>query len=152
MADVTKVLGENHIDISALSIADTTHFGILRLIVNDPDRAEHVLRENGFTVSSSPVLAIAVDDVPGALSEALSALHGEQGIGVDYIYAFVGKTQNRAHRHLPGGKYGDGAEVLKRAGVMVLEDEEVYSLLWPAMTKEKAADREITKSQSRWLN
>jgi len=74
LADVTKVLGENHIDISALSIADTTHFGILRLIVNDPDRAEHVLRENGFTVSSSPVLAIAVDDVPGALSEALSAL------------------------------------------------------------------------------
>lgn len=127
LADVTKVLGENNIDISALSIADTTHFGILRLIVNDPDRAEHVLRENGFTVSSSPVLAIAVDDVPGALSEALSALT-ENGIGVDYIYAFVGKTQNRALVIFRVEDTETAAEVLKRAGVMVLEDEEVYSL------------------------
>lgn len=127
LADVTKVLGENHIDISALSIADTTHFGILRLIVNDPDRAEEVLREKGFTVSSSPVLAIAIDDVPGALSEALEALT-TSGIGVDYIYAFVGKTQNKALVIFRVENTEVAAELLRKAGILVLRDEEVYSL------------------------
>lgn len=74
LAEVTKILGENNIDISALSIADTTDFGILRLIVNDPDKAEKVLKENGFTVSSTNVIAIGVEDKPGGLSKALEIL------------------------------------------------------------------------------
>lgn len=127
LADVAKVLGENNIDISALSIADTTHFGILRLIVNNPDRAEQVLRESGFTVSSSPVLAIAVDDEPGALSKALEALT-TNGIGVDYIYAFVGKTQNKALVIFRVENTETASEILRQAGILVLKDEEVYSL------------------------
>ena len=71
LAEVTKIFGENDIDISALSIADTTDFGILRLIVNDPEKAEKVLKENGFTVSSTNVIAIGVEDKPGGLSKAL---------------------------------------------------------------------------------
>ena len=127
LADVTKVLRENNIDISALSIADTTHFGILRLIVNCPDHAEQVLRDHGFTVSSSPVLAIAVDDRPGALSEALEALT-TNGIGVDYIYAFVGKTKNKALVIFRVEDPTAAAAILRDAGVMVLKEEEVYSL------------------------
>lgn len=127
LADVTKVLGENNIDISALSIADTTHFGILRLIVNNPDTAVEVLRETGFTVSSSPVLAIAVDDEPGALSKALEALTSNN-IGVDYIYAFVGKTQNKALVIFRVEDTETAAVILTKANIMVLKDEEVYSL------------------------
>ena len=127
LADVTKVLGDHNIDISALSIADTTHFGILRLIVNHPDEAEEVLRDSGFTVSSSPVLAIAIDDRPGALSKALQALT-TNGIGVDYIYAFVGKTQNKALVIFRVEDPETASGILQRAGILVLRDEEVYSL------------------------
>lgn len=128
LADVTRVLGENGIDINALSIADTTHFGILRLIVNQPERAVAVLKGAGFTVNSSPVLAIAINDEPGSLSKALDALN-ENKIGIDYIYAFVGKTQNKA---LVIFRVEDSLEeagaVLSKAGIQVLKDTEVYSL------------------------
>ena len=94
LSDVTKVLGDNNVDISALSIADTAHFGILRLIVNNPDLAETVLKKNGYTVSISNVIAIAIDDNPGALAKALEVLTDED-ITIEYIYAFTGKTRTR---------------------------------------------------------
>jgi len=127
LADVTKVLGSNHIDISALSIADTTHFGILRLIVNDPDTAEKILREEGFTVTTSSVLAIAIEDTAGSLSVALDALN-EKEIGVDYIYAFVGKTQSKALVIFRVEDIPAATTVLTDAGITVLKDKEVYSL------------------------
>lgn len=128
LADVTRTLGENGIDINALSIADTTHFGILRLIVNQPERAVEVLKDAGFTVNSSPVMAIAIDDEPGALSKALDALN-ENHIGIDYIYAFVGKTQNKALVIFRVEDSLDAAaKVLAEAGIQVLKDAEVYSL------------------------
>lgn len=127
LADVTKVLGSNKIDISALSIADTTHFGILRLIVNDPDAAEIILKDAGFTVSSSPVLAIAIEDTAGSLSIALDALDAK-AIGVDYIYAFVGKTQSKALVIFRVEDIPAATKVLTEAGITVLKDEEVYSL------------------------
>ena len=127
LADVTKVLGSNHIDISALSIADTTHFGILRLIVNDPDTAEKILREAGFTVTTSSVLAIAIEDTAGSLSVALDALNEKQ-IGVDYIYAFVGKTQSKALVIFRVEDIPAATTVLTDAGITVLKDKEVYSL------------------------
>ncbi|MFW6306199.1 MAG: ACT domain-containing protein, partial [Bacillota bacterium] len=70
LTEVTKILGHNNIDLIAISISDTTDFGILRLIVNDPNKAESVLKENGFTVNTTNVIAIAVDDVPGSLADA----------------------------------------------------------------------------------
>jgi hypothetical protein len=127
LADVTRVLGSNKIDISALSIADTTHFGILRLIVSDPDTAETILRDAGFTVNSSPVLAIAIEDTAGSLSTALDTLNEKQ-IGVDYIYAFVGKTQTKALVIFRVEDIPAATEVLTAAGITVLKDEEVYSL------------------------
>lgn len=128
LADVSRELGKNGIDINALSIADTTHFGILRLIVNQPERAVNVLKEAGFTVNSSPVLAIAIDDEPGALSKALDALN-ENEIGIDYIYAFVGRTQSKALVILRvEGPLEEAGAVLSKAGIQVLKDTEVYSI------------------------
>ena len=89
---ITKALSDNNIDIRALSLADTTNFGILRLIVNDPERAETVLRERGFTVSTTKVLAVQVDDEPGGLHSILGKLH-EQSIGVEY--ACIHNTKGR---------------------------------------------------------
>lgn len=94
LAEVTQILGDNHIDISALSIADTTDFGILRLIVNHPDKARQVLEKSGFTVSMNEVIAIEVEDKPGGLSKALSVLDSKK-IGIEYMYAFVGNAESK---------------------------------------------------------
>ena len=74
LGEVTQVLADNGVDMSALSLADTTDFGILRLIVNDPDKATEVLRTHDFIVKQSPVIAAVVDDRPGGLTEVLQIL------------------------------------------------------------------------------
>jgi hypothetical protein len=127
LAEVTKILGENNIDISALSIADTTDFGILRLIVNDPDKAEKVLKENGFTVSSTNVIAIGVEDKPGGLSKALEILDA-QSIGIEYMYAFVGKKSDEALVLLRVENSSKAVEVLTKGGIQVLSSDKVYKL------------------------
>ena len=127
LADVTKVLGEQNIDMSALSIADTANFGILRMIVNDPDRAESILKDNGYAVRLSEVLAIAVDDEPGALSKALEVLEKE-GIEIEYIYAFIGKSENCALVVLKVNDMDKAAALLADAQIRVLKEEEVYAL------------------------
>jgi len=88
LAKVTQILGEYNIDIRALSIADTADFGVLRLIVNNPEKAKEVLEQQGFAVSVNNVIAIEVDDRPGGLSKALTILD-RKGIGIEYMYAFV---------------------------------------------------------------
>ena len=95
LADVTAILGENGIDISAMSLADTTDFGIARMIVSDPDKAVKILKEHGMAVKCTDVTAIAVSDVPGGLSEALKILKREK-IEIEYMYAFVGQSNKGA--------------------------------------------------------
>jgi len=127
LAHVTKVLGENGIDISALSIADTTDFGILRLIVNNPEKAEEVLKKEGFSVGLTDVIAISVEDKPGGLYKALAIL-AEHSIGIEYIYAFVGKRENEALVILRPDKPCEAIKVLTEKNIKVLEQEDVYNL------------------------
>lgn len=127
LAEVTKILGENNIDISALSIADTTDFGILRLIVNQPEKAEAILKDNGFTVSCTSVIAIAVVDEPGGLAAALDVLDKE-AIGIEYMYAFVGKTTSEALVILRVEEPERAVEALTRNNIKVLPSNVVYEL------------------------
>lgn len=127
LAEVTRLLGENDIDISALSIADTTDFGILRLIVNKPEEAEKILKENEFTVSTTNVIAIAVVDQPGGLAVALKAID-DQAIGIEYMYAFVGKTSSDALVILRVEDPDRAIEVLNKNNIKVLSSESVYQL------------------------
>lgn len=127
LAEVTKILGNKGIDISALSIADTTDFGILRLIVNDPEKAEEVLKETGFTVSCTSVIAIAVADEPGGLAEALDVMESKN-IGIEYMYAFVGKTTNQALVILRVEKPEKAVEALTENNIRVLPANIVYKL------------------------
>jgi len=128
LAELTKVLAENSIDISALSIADTTDFGILRLIVNQPDTAKAILRERGFAVKSTDVIAIGVNDKPGGLAVALDALEKED-IGIEYMYAFVSKTANEALVIIRADNAGEANRILGGCNdVRVLDASEVYSL------------------------
>lgn len=127
LASVTRVLGENDINIRALSIADTSDFGILRLIVNDPDKAYRILKENGFTVSETEVLAVEVPDTPGGLAGVLDIL-GQAGINIEYLYAFIGKASEDALVIFKVEELEKACQVLEQAKIKVLNKEKVYSL------------------------
>ncbi|NTV91216.1 MAG: ACT domain-containing protein [Clostridiales bacterium] len=127
LAEVMKTLGDSGIDISALSIADTTDFGILRLIVNKPEDAEKILKENGFTVSITNVIAIGVKDEPGGLAKALAVL-GDAGVGVEYIYAFVGKAEKEALVILKVDDADAAIKALNDMNINVLPSSAIYRL------------------------
>lgn len=124
LVEITEILAKNEIDIRALSIADTTEFGILRLIVNHPSRAERALKEQGFTVSLTEVIGICITDHPGGLCQALRVLNSE-GIGVEYVYAFLSKDDNTAYVILRVEHNGLASEALKKGGVRILEGSEI---------------------------
>lgn len=127
LAEVTSILCDSNIDISALSIADTTDYGILRLIVNKPEKAEEVLRSNGLTMSVTSVIAIGVKDEPGGLAKALRVLESG-GIEIEYMYAFVSKREEEAMVIIKTGTPEKAVDLLKNNGIDVLSSEEVYGL------------------------
>jgi hypothetical protein len=93
LADVVNVLARSAVDIRAMALADQTDFGIVRLIVNDTDRAAFALKDAGFTVRRTPVVAVLIPDRPGGLATTLNAL---RGVAVEYMYAFVRKSGEQA--------------------------------------------------------
>ena len=94
IAEITRVLACAGIDIRALSIADTTDFGILRLIVNQPEKAEQVCKKAGLMTALTDVLAIRIEDRPGSFSDAMQYL-ACAGVSIEYMYAFSeGETAN----------------------------------------------------------
>jgi hypothetical protein len=88
LSEVTRVLGENDINISALSIADTSEYGLLRLIVSDGEKATDLLKRNGFSVNLTDVICLNVKHTPGTLYEAVKTL-SEGGIDIEYMYAYA---------------------------------------------------------------
>jgi hypothetical protein len=127
LAKVTRLLGEQGINIRALSIADTTDFGILRMIVDDPERAEQLLREAGFAVTTTGVLAVEVPDRPGGLAEVLAVLE-LAGMNIEYLYAFVEKASADALVLIRVEDLPKAAGVLTEAGISVLPGPRVYAL------------------------
>ncbi len=128
LARVTRVLGENDINIRALSIADTTDFGILRIIVNKPEEAYKILKSEGFVVTETDVIAVCIPDKPGGLGQVLAVLEKEQ-INIEYLYAFVGNTHTKNALVIFRVEDCDKAvEVLKSQGVQVVSGEKVYTM------------------------
>jgi hypothetical protein len=123
---VTSCLAENAVNIRALSLADTSDFGILRLIVDHPKRAYRALKEAGFTVRESEVLALEVADTPGGINAGLMALE-QAGINLEYVYAFLGVAEGQALNILKVDKMEQAAQALQAAGLRLLDGEEVYS-------------------------
>ena len=95
LSAVINLLAEHHVNLSALSLADTSKFGVLRLIADKPDTASAALREAGIISKSTDVLTVAIDDTPGSLTKVLDLLAG-QDISVEYMYAFSAKQENKA--------------------------------------------------------
>ena len=91
----TRILKESGINIRTLTLAETSDFGILRLIVNDVEKANKVLKDNGFRVSKTAVIAVEVPDKPGGLHSIMEVI-AKEGVNVDYLYAFVEKSGENA--------------------------------------------------------
>ena len=127
LSEVTKALGENGIDMSALSLADTSEFGILRLIVNDPDKACQVLRDHHYIVKQNDVLAAVVDDRPGGLTGVLDIL-ANVNVSVEYMYAFVGSKDGHAVVVIRPDNAEVAMAALEENHVSTLEPKDVYRL------------------------
>ena len=122
-----NILSNANINIRALSIADTSEFGILRIIVPKPAEAKKILEENNFVVKVSDVIAVGVSDKPGGLDSMLTALN-KADINVEYIYAFVEKKCEKAIVVVRTEDIDGGIKALEEGGITMLSPEEVYSL------------------------
>lgn len=127
LAEVTKTLGEAGVNIRALSLADTSDFGILRLIVDKTDPAKSALKEHGFTVSKTEVVAVEVPDRPLGLCSILQVLDRGK-VNVEYMYAFVERCGENAVIIFRFDDPEAAIEVLTQNGFTVLEGERVYSM------------------------
>lgn len=122
------IIEKLNINIRALSVADTSDFGILRLIVSDPLKVKEQLEERDFTVKITKVIAVAIADEPGGLNKVLRILD-EKNINIEYLYAFVKPKSTNAILML---KLEDDEEdyykILEEGNVEILSPEEIYSI------------------------
>ena len=96
LAEITEIIAKNNINIRALSVADTTHFGILRIIVDNPEEVERIPRDARLTVTIRSVITACIHDRPGGLAEVLKLL-SSRDIQIEYMYAFIAKSDNEAY-------------------------------------------------------
>ncbi|MBQ2668996.1 MAG: ACT domain-containing protein [Clostridia bacterium] len=127
LAEITEVLANANVDIRAISVADTSDFGILRVIVDRPKEAVLALREHGMTVSLTNVLAVGFSDEKGAFSKIIRVL-SNAGIDVEYIYAFVSRDRGKASVIIRTDKSARAAEVLVQNGVELLTAEALQNM------------------------
>ena len=126
LAEITKLLADNGVDLRAMSIADTTDYGILRLIVDKPETALNVLRESGCLVSVTPVLAVVLPDVPGGLAKILGLL-SDNGVDLEYLYAFITRNTANAYVVLRVKDNEATEKILQAGGISVASAEDIYS-------------------------
>ncbi len=127
LSEVTAILAEAGVNIRALALADTSDFGVLRLIVDDKDKAVSTLKDNGFTVGKTEVLAVEVQDRPGGLNNILDILKSNS-INVEYMYAYVRHTGENAVMIFRFDNIAAAIEVLTNEGIAILEGEKLYAL------------------------
>lgn len=125
LADVVSVLADAGIDIKGLSLADTTDFGILRLIVDNNEDALKLLISKGFTAAKTEVLAIAVPDVPGGLSNILKKIRSDE-INVEYMYVFTGEIKDNVVVIFRFDDIDRAIDAMKKAGVDLLKEKDIY--------------------------
>ena len=124
LVSVLKVLAEARIDLNGLSVADTTEFGVLRMILSDPARGEEVLQEAGFIVKATDVLAIDVNDTPGGLFKTVEML-SENGLNVEYMYAFLSREDKTAYVIFRVEDNDEAVQALRKAGIVCLSSEDI---------------------------
>ncbi len=127
LVDITETLAENNVNLRALSIADTQDFGLLRLIVNDNDAAVSALQNKGYLLKVTEVVGVKIGDAPGKLSKALAVL-AEEGVNVEYLYAFMARTEKHAYVVLRPTDNVAAEKALENAGFHMITAADIDKL------------------------
>ena len=127
LVDITDTLAKHNVNIRALSIADTQDFGILRLIVNDNETALKTLADEGYLIKTTEVVGVKIGDAPGKLSTALNVLD-ENDINMEYLYAFMTRTEKHAYVVLRVEDNDAAEKVLEDAGFHIITEADVDKL------------------------
>lgn len=126
LAEVTKFIADKKINLKALSIADTQDFGILRIITDKPDEARDMLKNEGYTVTATSVLAVELTDAPGSMASILSVL-SESDISVEYTYAFMSTVENKAYMIFRVDDNNKATKALIAANLPVINQEDIFN-------------------------
>ena len=127
LKEITGVLAKAGVNIRALSLADTSDFGILRLIVDKPDHAVDVLHKEGFTIRENTVIACEVEDKPGGLHKILKLL-ADGGISVEYMYGFLERHSDKAIMIIRVEDTEKAIRLLQEGGIALVKGETLYTL------------------------
>ncbi|MGA2378892.1 MAG: ACT domain-containing protein [Spirochaetia bacterium] len=127
LAEVTKTLFHEKINIRALSLADTADFGVLRIIVDNPERSLTVLKSHGFVAQVTEVIAVEVEDRPGGLSQILEVLD-QDNVNVEYMYAYVEKSRENAIVICRIDDRERSLQILEKNGITTLSAEALKAL------------------------
>ncbi|MFP4225286.1 MAG: ACT domain-containing protein [Desulfobacterales bacterium] len=127
LAKITTAIGNAGVNIRAMSLADTSDFGILRLVVTDTDKAHQILKDQGFTVKISDVIAVAIPDIPGGLGNLLSIIELE-GLNVEYMYVVAEKHMDEAIVIFRFDDLDRAADVLLDNDIHVVDERKVLSV------------------------
>lgn len=127
LVSITETLSKNNVNIRALSIAETQDFGMLRLIVNDTYAAEKVLAEEGYLIKVNDIVGVKIGDAPGKLSAALRVLD-EKKINMDYLYAFMSRTEKHAYVVIRVEDNSAAEKALEDAGFHTITEADVCKL------------------------
>ena len=127
VVEVTDILSQNNINLRALSIAETQDFGILRLIVSDEIAAKKVLEENGYLIKVIDVVGVKIGDAPGKLTAALDVID-KADINVEYLYAFMARTEKHAYVVLRVEDNGVAETALQNAGFKMISEADINKL------------------------
>ncbi len=125
LAEVTKFIADKHINLKALSIADTQEFGILRIITDKPDEARDMLKEAGYTVTATSVLAVALADAPGSMAAILKVL-SDADIAIEYTYAFMSNVANKAYMIFRVDDNEKATKALVAANITVINQKDIF--------------------------
>jgi hypothetical protein len=124
MAKITEILANHNIDLRAITLADTNEFGLVRIIVSDPDRALDVLREAGIMVRSSEAVAVGVKDSPGEFSKALRLI-ADAGVSIEYLFTIASPKDGEAVIIMRMDQPGDGIAALRNSSFRIIAQEEI---------------------------
>ena len=123
-AEITGILSQNGIDLRAVSIAETADYGILRMIVDDAQKATTILMQHGYLLTMTPVLVVAVPDAPGGIAPVLATI-AEGNIDIEYMYSLFTHTEGKAYIVFRVGETEKFVELLEKHGITPVTGEEL---------------------------
>ena len=125
--EVLEILKKGNMNLKALSLADASDFGILRIVVDNPDKGIKLLKDNGFLVKPTDIIAIEMDDTPGALANILGIIKKDK-INLEYLYAFSHQKTDKAILVLHTDNLDDLISCLEKENIVIVQSEKIFDL------------------------